>query len=74
MIQLEAKQAVSALAETMPADVLAALNLIPLSIVIVPGSRPLVLAQDKELIAQMETAPDMAAPLAARIPIRQGRL
>ena len=31
MIQLEAKQAVSALAETMPADMLAALNLIPLS-------------------------------------------
>ncbi len=41
MIQLEAKQAVSALAETLPADALSALSLIPLSIVIVPGSRPL---------------------------------
>jgi PTS system nitrogen regulatory IIA component len=71
MIQLEAKQAVSALAETLPVDALAALSLIPLSIVIVPGSRPLVLSQDKEMIAQVEASPDIAAPLAARMPFDQ---
>jgi PTS system nitrogen regulatory IIA component len=68
MIQLEAKQAVSVLSETLPADVLSALSLIPLSVVIVPGARPLILAQDKELIAQIEAGPDVAAPLGARIP------
>ncbi len=68
MIQLEAKQAVSALAETLPADVLASLNLIPLTIVVVPGAKPIVLAQDKEIVLQIETTPEMAAPLAARIP------
>jgi mannitol/fructose-specific phosphotransferase system IIA component (Ntr-type) len=68
MIQLEAKQAVSALAETLPADVLAALNLIPLSVVIVPGSRPVILAQDRELIGKVETGLDVAVPLAARVP------
>jgi PTS system nitrogen regulatory IIA component len=68
MIQLEAKQAVSTLAETLPADVLAALNLIPLSIVVVPGGRHLILAQDKDLISQLESGPDMAPSLASRLP------
>jgi PTS system nitrogen regulatory IIA component len=68
MIQLEAKQAVSALVETMPAEALAALNLIPLSVVIVPGSRPVILAQDKEMISQVEASADIATPLAAKVP------
>jgi len=67
MIQLEAKQAVSVQAETMPADALISLALIPLSIVVVPGARPIILAQDRDIIGQME-AQDMSAPLAARIP------
>ncbi len=68
MIQLEAKQAVSELAESLPADVLAALDLVPLSVVTQPGAKPIVLAQDAALIAQMENAPDMGALLAARAP------
>jgi hypothetical protein len=68
MIQLEAKQAVTALVETLPADVLSALSLIPLSVIIVPGSRPLVLAQDKELIVQIEAGTDVALQLGARAP------
>lgn len=68
MIQLEAKQAVSTLAEALPADALASLNLIALSVVVVPGGRPLILAQDKELISQLESGPDLAAPLASRLP------
>jgi len=68
MIQLEAKQAVTAFAETLPAATLAALNLIPLSVVVVPGSKPVVLSQDKDMIALMEAGGDIAAPLAARVP------
>ena len=68
MIQLEAKQAVSTLAETLPADVLAGLSLVALSVLVVPGQRPLVLAQDPEMIAQVEAAGDIGAPLAARAP------
>lgn len=68
MIQLEAKQAVSTLAETLPADTFASLNLIPLSIVVVPGGRSVILAQDKEMISQLESGPEMASSLAARLP------
>jgi PTS system nitrogen regulatory IIA component len=68
MIQLEAKQAVSELAQTLPTDALASLNLVPLSIVVVPGAKPIVLAQDRAVVLQIETAADMAAALAARIP------
>jgi mannitol/fructose-specific phosphotransferase system IIA component (Ntr-type) len=68
MIQLEAKQAVSALAEGLPADILSTLSLIPLSVVVVPGARPLILSQDKELITQMEAGPDVSAQLIARTP------
>ena len=67
MIQLEAKQAVSVQAEAMPADALISLALIPLSIVVVPGARPIILAQDRDIIGQME-AQDMLALLAARVP------
>jgi nitrogen PTS system EIIA component len=68
MIQLEARQAVTALAETLPAAVLAGLDLLALSVLIVPGAKPVVLAQDREIIAQLEGAPDLAVPLAARVP------
>lgn len=68
MIQLEAKQAVTAFAETLPASTLAALNLIPMTVVIVPGAKPLVLSQDKDVTSIIEAAGDMAAPLAARTP------
>ena len=68
MIQLEAKQAVSALAETLPADSLAALDLVPLSVVTMPGVKPVVLAQDAALILQMEGAADLGTLLAARAP------
>ncbi|MCX7031916.1 MAG: PTS sugar transporter subunit IIA [Spirochaetes bacterium] len=68
MIQLEARQAVSALAETMPADVLAALALIPLTVIVRPAALPIVLAQDRDAVAQLETVPDLAGPLSARVP------
>jgi nitrogen PTS system EIIA component len=68
MIQLEAKQAVSALAETFPPDMLSALTLIPLSIVVVPGAQPVILAQDRDMVSALEGTQDMGTPLAARLP------
>jgi mannitol/fructose-specific phosphotransferase system IIA component (Ntr-type) len=68
MIQLEAKQAVSALVETLPPDLLAALDLVPLSIVVAPGAKPIVLAQDREIVAQLEGSTDLPGPLASRVP------
>jgi nitrogen PTS system EIIA component len=65
MIQLEAKQA---LAEAMPADLLSSLALLPLSILVVPGARPLVLAQDRDASAALESAVDLPTLLAARQP------
>jgi mannitol/fructose-specific phosphotransferase system IIA component (Ntr-type) len=72
MIQLEARQAVSALAESLPADALAALNLVPLSILIVPGARPVILSQDRDVTMQVEASPDLATALAARAPFDRG--
>jgi mannitol/fructose-specific phosphotransferase system IIA component (Ntr-type) len=71
MIQLEARQAVSELAQTLPTDVLSSLNLIPLSIVVVPGAKAIVLAQDREVVSQIETAAEVAASLASRIPFER---
>jgi mannitol/fructose-specific phosphotransferase system IIA component (Ntr-type) len=68
MIQLEAKQAVSAFAEALPGDSLSALNLIPLSVVIKPGAPPLVLSQDKEIIPIIELGGDVASHLASHAP------
>jgi len=71
MIRLEAKQAVSALAEALPAAVLASLNLVAMSVLVVPGGRPIVLAQDKEIISQMEAGGDLGGSLAAGSPFEK---
>jgi nitrogen PTS system EIIA component len=68
MIQLEAKQASAPAAESLSADALLSMTLIPLSIVVSPGARPLVLSQDRDLVAPLESVPDIATSLASRIP------
>ncbi len=68
MIQLEAKQAVSALSETLPADALATLALIPLTVIVAPGTKPVVLGQERDAVERLETTPDLAAALSARVP------
>jgi nitrogen PTS system EIIA component len=68
MIRLEAKQAVSALADAIPADALSSLNLLAMSVLVVPGGKPIVLAQEKEIIPQMEAGADLAGSLAAGAP------
>jgi len=63
MIQLEAKHAaVQELVEELPAGLTH--NLTPLSIVAIPGIKPIVLCQDSELVAALESHDQLAAALA----------
>ena len=52
MIQLEVKHAVKEAGEPLPVGF--ASNLVPLSLVIVPGAKPLVLSQDRDLVGALE--------------------
>jgi PTS system nitrogen regulatory IIA component len=72
MIQLEARQGAPPPAESLPPDLLAALPLVPLSIVVLPGSKAVVLSQDRDLTAQVESAVDLVPALAARLPFNSG--
>jgi hypothetical protein len=67
MIQLEAKQAAAA-AQVLAPDLLSTVQIVPLSVVMVPGIRPLVLCQDRDLSAGIEAAGDLSAQLAAKAP------
>ena len=77
MIQLEERQAASA--ETTgvaagvagAADVLSGAEIIPLAVVIVPGSRPAVLSQDAGLATMLEAQADLSACLAAKAPFER---
>lgn len=68
MIQLEAKQAVSGIVEYLPPDLLASLNLVPFTVIVVPGTKHVVLSQDKDLMGALEGPADMAGSLSAMIP------
>ena len=63
MIQLEAKHAeVREMVEELPVEV--AHSLEPLTIVVVPGARPVVLCQDNELVLALEALDQLTANLA----------
>jgi PTS system nitrogen regulatory IIA component len=65
MIRLEAKQA----APPVPAaDLLSSAQVVPLSVVVAPGFRPLVLCQDGNLAARLEAAGELSSNLAAKAP------
>ncbi len=70
MIRLEAKQAaaISGPEAALSADLLSFLSFIPVSVLVIPGSRPLVLSQDQELVSLLEGSDDLAAGLAGKIP------
>jgi len=62
MIQLEAKHAaVQEMVEELPVGV--ASSLIPLSIIVIPGARPVVLCQDGELVQTLEIQEQLIANL-----------
>jgi hypothetical protein len=67
MIQLEVRHAAAseaAAATPLPIDL--ARVMAPVSIVVVPGSKPLVLAQDRDLVTALEAAPNLVSQLAEK--------
>jgi mannitol/fructose-specific phosphotransferase system IIA component (Ntr-type) len=68
MIRLEAKQAAAA---GIAPDLLSSVQLVPLSVVVAAGIRPVVLCQDGEPSAGIEAAPDLSSRLAAKAPFDQ---
>jgi len=75
MIHLEAKQAaavqVSGTGTGTPTESLPC-AVIPLSILVMPGARPVVLSQDSEVIAKLESAGDMEPALSKQAPFDHG--
>jgi PTS system nitrogen regulatory IIA component len=74
MIHLEAKQA--AVTSVPDAGILSVSSLahaiIPVSILVMPGARPVVLSQDLEVIAKLESSGEMESALAKQAPFDQG--
>ena len=70
MIRLEARQAavISAPEVAVSADLLSSLSFIPLSILVVPGSKPVVLSQDQEVVSLLETSGELGTSLAEKTP------
>lgn len=66
MIHLEARHAVASSAMDAGAPGTLALNraVIPLSVLVVPGGKPVILSQDAELVAKLESAEDLTGALA----------
>lgn len=71
MIHLEAKQASVSTAGPMPGDALAQ-AIVPVTILVNPGTRPVVLSQDLEAVNKLEAAGDMEAALAKQAPFEHG--
>jgi nitrogen PTS system EIIA component len=72
MIRLEARQAAAVPAPAAFADLAAAAEIIPLSVVIAPGVRPVALSQHLTLTAEVEKAPELPRHLAAKLPFDLG--
>ncbi len=68
MIRLEAKQAavIAAPEITISADILS--SLIPLSVLVIPGIKPIILSQDQEVISLLESPGEWASSLEEKIP------
>lgn len=67
MIRLEAKQA-AAPELAVSAELLSSLSFIPLSILVIPESTPIILSQDQELVSLLESPGEWASSLAEKIP------
>ncbi len=74
MIHLEARQAAVTSVSgpgTAPGSLLRD-SIVPLTILVNPGTRPVVLSQDLDLVTRLEGAGDMEAALAKQAPFEQG--
>ncbi len=74
MIHLEAKQAAatSVMEAGHPAISLTPNAIIPIAILVTPGNRPVVLAQDPDAIAKLESGGEMETALAKQAPFELG--
>ncbi len=74
MIHLEVRQAAAtSVMETGAAALLAIPNaIIPISILVVPGTKPIILSQDQEVVSRLESAGDMNTALAKQAPFDHG--
>jgi PTS system nitrogen regulatory IIA component len=70
MIRLEAKQAavISAPEVAISTDLLSSLSFVPLSILVIPGSNPIILSQDQEAVSLFESSGDLGVSLAEKVP------
>ncbi len=70
MIRLEARQAavISTPEIAVSADLLSSLSFIPLSVLIIPGSKPIILSQDQEIVSLLESSDELATSLAEKTP------
>ncbi len=70
MIRLEAKQAavISAPELAVSTNLLSSLSLVPLSVLVIPGSKPIILSQDQEAVSRLESSDDLGAALAEKVP------
>jgi mannitol/fructose-specific phosphotransferase system IIA component (Ntr-type) len=66
MIQLEVRHAAADTAPAPPLSIDLARVMAPVSIVVVPGAKPVVLAQDRDLVLALEAAPNLVAQLAEK--------
>jgi len=70
MIRLEAKHAaaISAPEIAISADLLSSLSFIPLSVLLIPGSKPIILSQDQEVVSLLESSAELGPSLAEKTP------
>lgn len=70
MIRLEAKQAaaISGPESAVSADLLSSLSFVPLSVLVIPGNKPIILSQDQEVVSLLESSAELGASLAERMP------
>jgi PTS system nitrogen regulatory IIA component len=68
MIRLEAKQAavISVPELSVSADLLSSLSFIPLSVLVIPGNKPIILSQDQEVVSLLESSGELCASLAEK--------
>ncbi len=69
MIRLEAKQAAAiSPPEVLSEELLSSLSFIPLSVIVIPGSKSIILSQDPEVVSLFESSNDLGASLAEKVP------
>jgi hypothetical protein len=68
MIQLEVRHAAAdaAIADSATVPIDLARIVAPISVIAVPGAKPIILAQDRDLVLSLEAAPDLVAQLAGK--------